>query len=466
MRENGTLYKIAKAYFYLVTAVLGDRKNMLLEQRVFNATLFLVFLSGISTVFINLFIHLSLQVQLTSIGSILFSFSFYFISRFTGKWRVLLLPGFFIFLCLLAFGWVTQGGLLGSMNYFFFLLSGSAIICVDKNHKLISLTVVAIGLIALMIAECYRPEIITPYATQKQQYMDVASSLILCLIINAAMTFFVFREFQHERDARNLLLEKLRIEKDKVEKAAIEKHRLLSMVCHDSASALSLVTLNTSLAYKLLALKPHGRLLNGEDSKNIPDIDAIIEKANYGAIKINEILCSVKLIQGIEDGTTSFKPTRVSLCTVFDDVRLLMEKRLQDKNITLDTSLQDQKDLAIKADPGILCNHILCNIVSNAIKFSFPGATIKICAWKHDNTIHLTITDHGIGIPKEIMGKIFNPAMKISRKGTVGESGSGLGLLIVKSFVDMLAGTIQIQSKSEDEFPLDHGTTVQLTFGV
>ena len=139
----------------------------------------------------------------------------------------------------------------------------------------------------------------------------------------ATIKDIVFREFQREREARNSLLEKLRAEKEKVEKTVIEKHRLLSMVCHDSASALSLVMINTSLAHKLLALKPQSRLLDGDDPKNVPSIDDIIEKANYGAMKINEILCSVRLIQGIEEGTASFKPVRVSLCAVFNDVKLL-----------------------------------------------------------------------------------------------------------------------------------------------
>jgi signal transduction histidine kinase len=465
MGKDGILPGIAKAYFLSIAAIFGSREKMLLEHRAFNATLFLVFLAGISTIFINVFIHLPPISLIIGIISILFSFSFYLVSRLSGRWRPLMLPSFFLFLCLLTFGWITQGGLTGSMTFFFFLLSGSAIICFDKRQKLISLTAVTIALITLAILEYYRPEIIWPYATPKQRYMDIASCLILCLIINAFMTYIVFREFQREREARNSLLESLRVEKEKVEKTVIEKHRLLSMVCHDSASALSLVTINTSLALKSLALKSHSRSFDSNDPKTVPSIDEIIEKANYGAMKINEILCSVRLIQGIEEGTASFKPVRVSLCAVFNDVMLLMERRLQDKGITLSTSFQGKEDFVIKTDQGILCNHILCNIVSNAIKFSYSGTTIKIGAWKENNTTYLTITDHGIGIPKEMMGKIFNPAMKISRKGTIGETGTGLGLLIVKSFVDMLAGTIQIESKSEDEYPLDHGTTVQLTFG-
>jgi signal transduction histidine kinase len=73
------------------------------------------------------------------------------------------------------------------------------------------------------------------------------------------------------------------------------------------------------------------------------------------------------------------------------------------------------------------------------------------------------LRDEGIGIPGELLENIFNPGASTSRPGTAGEEGSGFGMPLVKQYMGYYGGSIMISSKSEEKFPDEHGTEIQLT---
>lgn len=90
---------------------------------------------------------------------------------------------------------------------------------------------------------------------------------------------------------------------------------------------------------------------------------------------------------------------------------------------------------------------ILFNLTSNACKFSYPDSEIMIKTQISDNFAELMISDHGIGISEDAIQKIFDPFTKASRKGTNGESSTGLGLSIVKRLADLHNGQIKVHSE-------------------
>jgi signal transduction histidine kinase len=91
---------------------------------------------------------------------------------------------------------------------------------------------------------------------------------------------------------------------------------------------------------------------------------------------------------------------------------------------------------------------VIRNLVSNAIKFTPKGGTITITTENEDNsTISLIVEDTGVGIPPERMDQLFKLESSQSTRGTNGESGSGLGLALVKEFVTKNKGTIRVESQ-------------------
>ncbi len=101
---------------------------------------------------------------------------------------------------------------------------------------------------------------------------------------------------------------------------------------------------------------------------------------------------------------------------------------------------------------------IICrNIFYNSIKFTQKGGTITLRSNEIENFIEVSIIDNGRGIPESILPKLFLKEYKFSTLGTTGEEGTGLGLLIAKSFVNLQNGQIEIISK------FHYGTTVKFT---
>jgi signal transduction histidine kinase len=90
---------------------------------------------------------------------------------------------------------------------------------------------------------------------------------------------------------------------------------------------------------------------------------------------------------------------------------------------------------------------VISNLIANAIKFSPEGATIEVEMYKRQDTVQISIKDHGIGIPEEIKSNIFNVLSSVKRAGTFGERSFGLGLSISKQIVEALGGKIWFESK-------------------
>lgn len=128
----------------------------------------------------------------------------------------------------------------------------------------------------------------------------------------------------------------------------------------------------------------------------------------------------------------------------------------QSKNIEI--KYHETSSRSIQGDAYAL-SRIIDNLLSNAIKFTEPRGVINInSTYLEDGTLKLTISDSGIGIPKEKIPQLFQKFSDASRKGTQGEKSTGLGLSIVKELIKKHRGEIEVQSE------IGKGTTFYLTF--
>lgn len=118
--------------------------------------------------------------------------------------------------------------------------------------------------------------------------------------------------------------------------------------------------------------------------------------------------------------------------------------RIAEKNITVINNIP--ANLTAYSDP-LLVNSIFQNIISNAIKFSPKNRGIFINSSQTDNIIKIDITDEGVGMSEMNLEKINKLGALQSTEGTSGESGSGLGIYIIKEFVKLVEGRLNVTSK-------------------
>ncbi|HNW74181.1 MAG TPA: tetratricopeptide repeat-containing sensor histidine kinase [Bacteroidales bacterium] len=102
--------------------------------------------------------------------------------------------------------------------------------------------------------------------------------------------------------------------------------------------------------------------------------------------------------------------------------------------------------LEMNADPDMLLT-IFRNLISNAVKFTQPGERVQIRLEKQDKEVSITVSDHGVGMTEEELGKLFRLDENYKSKGTGGETGSGFGLILCKEYVTLHKGKLIVTSE-------------------
>ena len=122
-----------------------------------------------------------------------------------------------------------------------------------------------------------------------------------------------------------------------------------------------------------------------------------------------------------------------------------MLPQTKEKKITL-SHKPENRALTAYADPSKF-EQILYNLLSNATKFTPEGGSIDVFSEKEGEMVRVTVRDTGIGISEGNLNKIFNPFVQIDSSMKRSFEGTGLGLALVKKFVEMHGGNIRVESK-------------------
>ena len=210
-----------------------------------------------------------------------------------------------------------------------------------------------------------------------------------------------------------------------------EKNHFLGIAAHDLRTPLSTI----------LGLINLFKLNNENLTQDQSEYVRYIEKSCTSMqLLINNLLD----INRIEQGLNQLNPVQVSLNTMLDQQVHMFKESAEKKDIHL--TLEDTPDIVLTTDPEALCR-VFENLISNAIKFSHRHSAVWIRVADHHTHVVVKVIDHGPGILKEEMGRLFNKFQRLSARPTGGESSSGLGLSIVKELVTTLQGKITVESE-------------------
>ena len=182
------------------------------------------------------------------------------------------------------------------------------------------------------------------------------------------------------------------------------------------------------------------------------------EKIKYGISEVNRLnnlVDQLLLLARFENQIQSLKTEKVYLNALILDILTRYSLKMNAKKISVNHSFS--KEFYIQSD-NYLVSIIISNIISNAIKYSNENGVISITLSQNGTTTICTISDNGIGIPKEDLDKILNPFYRSNPTQHPDIKGSGLGLSIVKRLSELLGIHFEIQSE------INKGTSVVLSF--
>jgi PAS domain S-box-containing protein len=169
-------------------------------------------------------------------------------------------------------------------------------------------------------------------------------------------------------------------------------------------------------------------------------IDQILQAGWYLLALINEVLD----LSLIESGRLSLSPEKMSLAEVLTDCQAMMEPLAKKRGITMTFPVFDVPCFVMADRTRV--RQILVNLLSNAIKYNRINGTILVeCALRPLGYVRLSVTDTGLGLTTEKLTQLFQPFNRLGQEKGV-EQGTGIGLVVTKRLVEVMKGTIGVES--------------------
>lgn len=245
------------------------------------------------------------------------------------------------------------------------------------------------------------------------------------------------------------LLEELKIKNAELERnfKALKKldelkTRFIVISSHELRTPASIISGNLEL------------LLSGAMGEFDPHSKEVMENAYKGVTRLIDLIEDVLAVLRIDTHTSRLSFSEFNIRTLVDevirDIQIFLRERKQ-------TVINDIPDVTIRADRKRMHN-VFFNLLSNAMKYSKDGGQIELSGTEENGQLHLICRDHGIGIPKEELEKIFDKFYQLgdtdqhrTSKYKFMGGGSGLGLTIVRGTIEEHQGKVWAESNGQNQ---------------
>lgn len=263
----------------------------------------------------------------------------------------------------------------------------------------------------------------TIHSARSIQIYLVAITVLFILLMFATF-YLLFKEKKLANELKNKTKELYELN--------ASKDKFFSIIAHDLKNPFNVLVSYTSI------LKTDLELFSKEQ------LEQIISDLNEASENGYNLLQNLLIWTRSQTNQIHILKRNFILADIFKEVKALAELNLTAKEQTL--SLAIDPNLVVYADKDMI-SVVLRNLVFNAIKFSVKGSDIYLKASMTDETVRVDVIDSGIGIAGETIGKLFAIDKNTSTQGTEGETGTGLGLVLCKEFVEKNDGSIWVESK-------------------
>jgi len=211
-----------------------------------------------------------------------------------------------------------------------------------------------------------------------------------------------------------------------------QKDKFFSIIAHDLRSPFnSIIGLSEILVERI----------NEKDYDGIENYARIILQSSHRAMNLLNNL--MEWAQSQTD-RMEFNQKHFDITEFIQEITLMFEDIAGQKGIVIKKELP--LNAIVFADQAMI-NTVLRNLISNAVKFTKPGGEIIVSVNEEKDKLMVSVKDNGIGIPKEVIGKLFRIDENYSTRGTANEAGTGLGLILCKEFIEKHEEKIWVESE-------------------
>lgn len=269
-------------------------------------------------------------------------------------------------------------------------------------------------------------------------------SLIIILSLTGLLWFINSQRNRFKRQTNKLLsqknqeleatLGKLKESELSLKELNATKDKFFSIIGHDLRNPLN-------------ALLGFSELISGSSRDyTLEEIRKYNKIINDSARNIHQLIENLLEWSRSQSGNIDFSPKRHKLLPIIDDIQNIFSIQLKKKNITIHNYISD--NLIVFADKNLI-SAIIRNLINNAIKFTPTGGYISLTAERSNGQVSISVSDTGIGMTRDQMNNIFRLDNHLTKIGTSQETGTGLGLILCKEFVEIHKGSIHVESEPD-----------------
>ena len=272
---------------------------------------------------------------------------------------------------------------------------------------------------------------------EKTKKISVICGVIvgLVLLMICLWTYFVYRKSkEEERKQKQLLMEAA----EKADAANQAKSTFLFNMSHDIRTPMNAIVGFTDIALH---------------QNSVAEIHDSLEKVRESSKHLLSLLNDVLDLSRIESGKAVFFPEPVDITKLTDDVLAIMNGLLYNRDLKFEVYRERPKNPYVLADATRI-REVLTNFLSNAVKFTKDGGTVTLYISSHpgEDDKHIVaryiVKDNGIGMSEEFQKKLFKPFSQEDDRGARTQyKGTGLGMAIAKEYVEMMGGSIAVESQ-------------------
>ncbi len=245
----------------------------------------------------------------------------------------------------------------------------------------------------------------------------------------------LFSEIISNTLERKLVEEQLRNSERSLKELNIAKDKFFSIIAHD-------------LKNPFMGILGFTEILNSSfeqyDDAEKQKMISFIKKSAESAYKLLENLLEWSRVQ---IGAAKVEPVLADISILINESITSLKNFAQAKNIKIITTVPNETYVYADIE---MTKTVIRNLLTNAIKFSYTDGYIKITSEETPDKIKISVTDKGVGIPKRVMENLFKIDKSTSSKGTMGEKGTGIGLILCKEFLDKNNGEIIVSSTEKE----------------
>ena len=263
---------------------------------------------------------------------------------------------------------------------------------------------------------------------------------LLTVLLILIVTYFIHREQEQKKAAQHELKQKELLEKAlcAAKQASVAKKVFLQNMSHDIRTPMNAVLGFTNLAIQA----------GGDTEKTQDYLSKIKISGNHLLGIVNEVL----EISRIESGQTKLDESVWSIADIVKETDIIIRDQALAKKQEFSIDIWQVQDMYIYCDK-LRVKEILVNLLGNAVKYTQTGGSISLriiqkpCEKENFGNYEIHVKDNGCGMSEEFLQKIFEPFERQANSTISGIQGTGLGMTIIKGFVDAMGGTIDIKSE-------------------